>query len=285
MVYQLTPTDSRYPNLLQKLEHRPTQLFVSGSVEVLSNPSIAVVGTRKMTSYGRYVTKKFVDELVACGLTIVSGLALGVDGEAHRAALAAGGKTIAVLAHGLDRVSPVEHRSLAGDILSNNGALLSEFPAGMEAQKYTFVQRNRIIAGMTLGTLVTEAGSKSGAKITANCAAEYGRPVFAVPGPITNQFSEGTKDLVNIGAKVVTSAKDILEELSMSASNVTQQHLFQSDLEKEVFSAISSSAGNATQDLLVRKLHTPLSLLQEPLLMLEMRGEIACVGHTYIAKM
>lgn len=284
MVHQLFPSNSAYPSLLKSVEDKPKQLFVKGAVEVLSLPSVAVVGTRNMTSYGRYATQKFVEELVGYGFVIVSGLALGVDGQAHRTALACGGKTIAVLAHGLDRVSPVEHTTLAGDIVEAGGALISEFPKGFGAQKFSFVRRNRIIAGMAAGVLVVEAGHKSGTKITAGLAAEYGRPVFAVPGPITSQFSEGTKDLVNLGAKLVTSAEDMIEELrlpvaaTLDNTSIGQTHLFDTPTEQHLFETIRRESGSATLNTLATGLGERVEVIQQLLLSLEMKGYIHRVG-------
>jgi DNA processing protein len=212
-------------------------------------------------------------------------LALGVDGEAHRTALACGGKTIAVLAHGLDRVSPVEHAGLAGDILSSGGAVVSELPQRVGIQQFSFPRRNRIIAGLAYGVLVTEAAHKSGAKITARLAAEQGKPVFAVVGPMTSQFSEGTKDLVNLGAKLVSGVEDILEELTPPLKNQQLETHSQtqraSKFETEIFSAIAKEQGSATVNSLATALRKDLNTVQSALLMLEMQGAIQCVGNRY----
>ena len=212
-ILRISPHQESYPALLKPLSDKPKQLFYIGTSPSELGQCIAVIGTRTMTSYGQYVTDYFVRDLIAAGFTIVSGLALGVDGAAHRAALKYGGKTVAVLAHGLDHISPTDHTQLAQEIIQSGGTLISEHPSGKPALKYSFRQRNRIIAGISLGVLIIEAGVRSGTQITARFAADYGRPVFAVPGPITNQYSEGTKMFVNNGAKLVTSIGDIMEEL------------------------------------------------------------------------
>ncbi|HZZ98464.1 MAG TPA: DNA-processing protein DprA [Candidatus Saccharimonadia bacterium] len=287
MIHQFAEDSGNYPDLLRQTPDKPKKLFVKGNVEVLAQPSVAVVGTRNMTSYGKYATQQLVEGLVGSGFAIVSGLALGIDGEAHRTALACGGKTIAVLAHGLDRVFPVEHEGLAGDILSNGGALVSELPEGMGVQKFSFPRRNRIIAGLAMGVLITEAAHKSGAKITARLAAEYGRPVFAVAGPMTSQFSEGTKDLVNLGAKLVTTIEDMLEELPMQISTKrttksSSPETFESELEHRLFIEVQKEQGQATINMLAASVQKDINDVQAALLMLEMKGAIQCVGNIYL---
>jgi DNA processing protein len=212
----LTLEDINYPKLLEETEFAPFLLFIKGNTATLNKPSIAVVGTRKMTDYGRRVTTSLVSDL-ASKLTIVSGLARGVDGWAHRVCLQNKGKTVAVLGHGLDQIYPPEHRSLAEEIIKSGGALVSEYPLGYPINKVNFPQRDRILAGMTLGTLVIEGGQKSGTKITAGFAADYGREVFCVPGPIDSPQSDGSAELIQQGAKLVTKAQDIYDELNIDS--------------------------------------------------------------------
>ena len=211
----ITIEDKRYPKLLKEIDFAPFILFIKGSIEVLNRPGITVVGTRKMTEYGRQVTGKLVREL-AKKLTIFSGLARGVDGWAHRVCLGVGGKTVAVLGHGLERIYPPEHAGLAEEIISHGGALVSEFPLDYQLNKQNFPRRDRILAGLTLGTLVIEGGEKSGTKITAGFAADYGREVFCVPGPIDSPTAAGPALLIQQGAKLVTKVEDIWEELSLT---------------------------------------------------------------------
>lgn len=210
----ITIEDDNYPKLLKETDYPPFILFVRGSIEALNQPGLTVIGTRKMTEYGRWAASHFVSRLVK-KLVIVSGLARGIDGWAHRVCLGNHGKTIAVLGHGLERVYPAEHRGLAEEIVNSGGALVSEYPLDYPIGKTNFPQRDRILAGLSLGTLVVEGGQKSGTKITAGFAADYGREVFCVPGPIDSPASAGPAELIQNGAKLVTKVEDILEELDL----------------------------------------------------------------------
>ena len=206
--------DNRYPRLLKEIPDPPECLYVLGSGSKINlNKTIAVVGTRNVTLYGREITKKLVMELVAHGFTIVSGLALGVDTVAHETAIDAGGKTIAVLGCGIDIIAPPSNARLYWDIVGGHGAIVSEIPPGIRTDKKRFVTRNRIISGLSLGVVVIEGTDHSGTLITAKYAAEQGREVFAVPGPVTSKYSRASSILLKNGAKLVESASDILEEL------------------------------------------------------------------------
>ncbi|MCX6724559.1 MAG: DNA-processing protein DprA, partial [Candidatus Shapirobacteria bacterium] len=186
-----TLVDKNYPENLKKIDNPPYVLFVKGKIKPQDELALAVVGTRKMTAYGREVTESLTQQLVNFGLTIVSGLARGVDTTAHQTVLQNGGRTIAVLACGLDIIYPPENKKLAEEIANGHGVLVSEFPPGHQAVPGNFPARNRIISGLSLGTLVIEGAQDSGALITARHAADQGREVFAVPGPITSQNSAG----------------------------------------------------------------------------------------------
>jgi len=206
--------DKDYPILLKKISDPPPVLYIKGTILPQDSLAIGVVGTRQITSYGREVTEHLVRDLIACGFTIVSGLARGVDSLAHRLALGNGGRTIAVLGSGLDKIYPPEHKALAEEIVAENkGALVSQLSLGTQPLKGHFPSRNRIISGLSLGVLVTEGAHKSGAKITSEYALKEKRPVFAVPGPITSPMSEGPADLIKQGAKLVTKVDDILKEI------------------------------------------------------------------------
>lgn len=211
----LTWADKEYPLYLKEIADPPPVLYVRGDIQTRDQWAVAVVGTRRFTSYGKHVTRQLVGDLARSGATIVSGLARGIDGVAHQAALEAGGRTLAVLGSGIGQVYPPEHRTLAQQIASS-GALLSDFPSDTPPEAGNFPRRNRIISGLSLGVLVVEAGRKSGALITANYALEQGRDVFAVPGNINARSSMGTNRLIQEGAKLVLSAEDILEELNMT---------------------------------------------------------------------
>lgn len=208
----ILPWDNGYPAILKQIHTPPGALFWRGA-PLDSRIWIAVVGTRKMSTYGKNATNQIVSGLVAQGAGIVSGLALGIDGAAHKAALANNGKTVAVLGSGIDDASiyPPSHKNLAEQILLAGGALLSEFPPGTKGLPHHFPQRNRIIAGLCRATVVVEADRKSGSVLTAKCALDENREVFAVPGPITSEFSRGTHSLLKEGAALCETAEDILK--------------------------------------------------------------------------
>jgi DNA processing protein len=210
-------SDPDYPVLLREITDPPMMLYVIGQREALSNPQLAIVGSRNPSPMGRENAQAFARSLAAAGLTVTSGLALGVDGAAHRGALAAGGTTIAVTGTGLDRVYPARHRELAHEIVAH-GALVSEFALGTPPLPENFPIRNRLISGLSLGTLVVEAALASGSLITARLATEQGREVFAIPGSIHAPQARGCHALIRQGAKLVETAQDILEELGPLAS-------------------------------------------------------------------
>ena len=207
----VTYWDDDYPPYLKEIYDPPLALFVQGELECDGNPCLAVVGTRKYSQYGRNCTENIVAGLIQNGFTIVSGMARGIDGLAHQTALAEGGKTVAVLGCSLDVVYPIEHKKLKEQI-AQNGAVISEFPFTTEPEGVNFPRRNRIISGLSRGTLIIEAGEKSGALITAAYALDQNREVFALPGDINRRQSEGCNQLIKTGkAALVTSAKDILD--------------------------------------------------------------------------
>jgi DNA processing protein len=216
----ITIRDQNYPRLLKEIYSFPPLLYVRGKLDLNNNFPLAVVGTRKITGYGQQAAQEIVSRLGAAGLTIISGLALGIDACAHQAALDGGGKTIAVLGSGLDQIYPAANRKLAREITENNGAVISEFPPGTIPYKSNFPLRNRLISGLSLGTLVIEAGEKSGALITARYALEQNREVFAVPGSIYSAMSVGSNELIKLGAKTVTSGEDILQTLNLYSARV-----------------------------------------------------------------
>ncbi|MCH5155806.1 MAG: DNA-processing protein DprA [Clostridiales bacterium] len=212
----VTRADPIYPSMLmQKEVDPPPVLYYKGDLSILRQPCLAVVGTRQASQYGRYVTEHIVTEL-ASAFTIVSGMATGIDGYAHRAALSAGGKTVAVLGSGLFNASPASNLRLF-DQICQDGLAISEYTPDTHATEYTFPQRNRIISGASRGVLVVEASLRSGSLITANCALDQGRDVFAIPGDIDKQRSQGTNRLIKSGAIAVTCADDILDYYSIKA--------------------------------------------------------------------
>lgn len=211
----VTLNDKDYPPLLKQIINPPFVLYYKGSKEALnSSPTIAVVGSRRTTNYGREVTWNFVQDLVAAGFTVVSGLAIGVDAVSHTGALDGKGKTIAVLGCGVDCCTPLENQKLYNRILSEKSAVVAEVPPGYSPFKGSFPARNRIIAGLSLGVLVTEGAEDSGSLITADYGLKFNRPVFAIPGPITSDLSKGPYKLISKGAKLVTSASEIISDLN-----------------------------------------------------------------------
>jgi len=213
--------DPRYPSLLKEIPDPPIVLFVRGNVDLLSLPQIAIVGSRNATPGGCETAHRFAGHLGRSGFCITSGLALGIDAAAHHGALDTAASTIAVLGTGPNVVYPHRHQDLA-DTIAGNGALISEFPPGTPPRREQFPQRNRIISGIAVGTLVVEAGIRSGALITARFSAEQGREVFAIPGSIHNPMAKGCHQLIKSGAKLVETAADIVDELSGILAGIVQ---------------------------------------------------------------
>lgn len=211
----LTYKDKDFPENLRGLSDQPLILYYKGKLLKRDKNAVAIVGSRKITSYGRDVAGKFASELATYGVTIVSGLAFGVDVAAHKACLDVGGRAIAVLASGLDSITPVSNSWLGKEIIKKGGAIVSEYPLEHMPQKSDFPERNRIISGLSKAVLVIEGAKKSGTLHTASHAAEQGRQVFAVPGQITSLMSEAPHFLIKNGAKMATSTRDILDELDM----------------------------------------------------------------------
>ncbi len=239
----LSPDHLQYPQLLKQISAAPLGIFVKGNLQALAAVApLAVVGTRQMTPYGKSVLKELIPILASSGVVIVSGLAYGVDALAHKIALEHDAQCIAVLAHGLDQVHPTQHAQLAQRLVDQGGCLVSEYPIGMEPRPQLFPARNRIISGLSRGTLVIEASQKSGSLITAKYALEQNRDVYAIPGSIFGQQQQGTNSLLSRGAQVVLSSKDLLEKLSLDAALAyapEQRTLcFESPEEQRVYDAL-----------------------------------------------
>jgi DNA processing protein len=284
----ITIKDGKYPKLLKEIFSPPALLYVKGNLENLNQQfNIAVVGTRKVSNYGRQITSELVKPLSQNGFTITSGLALGVDALAHQAALEVKGKTIAVLGSGIDQQSiyPTSNRFLAKSILDNDGTIVTEFPIGMLPLKHNFPTRNRIIAGLSLGTLVIEAAESSGALITAYCSLEQNREVFAVPGSLYNRNSIGTHKLIQKGAKLVTSYQDILEELNLHdvKNYVANQKVLPQTLEeKNIMDILDKDPKHIDQ--IIKETNLSTSLVSSTLSLMEMKGLIKNLGgQNYIA--
>jgi DNA processing protein len=285
----LTRDDPSYPSRLAQIPAPPILLFVRGDPQVLQDPMLAIVGSRNPTASGRETTRELARDLGACGLTVASGLALGIDGEAHQGALESG-RTIAVLGTGPDRIYPAAHRELARRI-ARNGALVTEYLPGSAPIGRNFPRRNRIISGLSLGTLVTEAALQSGSLITARYAIEQGREVFAVPGSIHNPLARGCHALIRAGAKLVESATDILEELApvlgalVKAPDASARSCMKDtvSLDEDHLRLLENLDHDpvATDDL-VRRTGLPAQSVASMLLLLELEGYVlSCPGGRY----
>lgn len=267
----LPATSPKFPLLLKEIPDPPVGLFVQGQLR--EGLTIAIVGTRSASSYGRQVTRELSEALARAGTIIVSGLALGIDGVAHEGTIAAGGSTVAIMPCGLDRVYPASHGGLARRILESKGALVSEFGMGVSPLKHHFPIRNRIIAGMASGVLVTEAPERSGALLTAYLALEYNRDVFAVPGPITSPTSCGTHRLLRSGAQLVACAEDVLANYHMTVPTLRISEDSLSDVERLVLSHCSREPRTVDQIQNLSRLNT--SVINATLVCLQMKGWIS----------
>ena len=278
----LTLYDKKYPALLSQISDAPFLLYVKGSktkIPIDLSKTIGIVGTRHVTSYGTEVTKNLVAELVLHGFTIVSGLAYGVDAIAHEAAMKNNGNTIAVLGCGIDIVAPSSNANLYTQIATGGGAIVSEMPLGLRPSKGLFPARNRIISGLSLGIVVTEGADDSGALITARFAAEQGREVFAVPGPITSPYSRGPAKLLKNGAKLVESASDILDELGIAQTAKVEAKstiLGETKEEQKIIDVLQKERMHI--DTLVHRTNLTIVEVAATLTVLEMRNVVKDFG-------
>jgi len=282
----LTWRDPDYPARLREIPDPPPVLYLKGNLRPEDARAVAVVGTRRPTPYGRQATAHLVEGLARAGVTVVSGLALGIDGVAHRTALEAGGRTLAVLACGLDRVYPPEHRDLA-EAVARSGALLSEFPPGTRPEAHNFPRRNRLLSGLALGVLVVEAPEASGALITVRWALDQGREVMAVPGPIFSPASRGALRLLQEGARLVMEVEDILEEVGLAPGAPVQAPLPgldapEDEAERALLEALAS--GPLHIDDLVRQTNLPVAQVTATLTLLEVRGRVRSLGGMHFAR-
>lgn len=283
-----------YPFLLRDIPDPPPVLYVLGDVEILRQTQLAMVGSRNPTPAGKDNALQFAASLAEMGIVITSGLALGIDAAAHEGALRAKGRTIAVAGTGVDRVYPAQHRKLAHQIVAEGGAIISEYPLAAPPLKHQFPRRNRLISGLSLGTLVVEAAQSSGSLITARLAMEQGREVFAIPGSIHNPLAKGCHQLIRQGAKLVETAQDILEELGallplhaqvlMSSSGKQHDSIsnqaFVPDVDHEqVLNAMGYEP--ADPDVLVQRTGLPIEHIASMLLTLELNDVILSVPGGY----
>ncbi|MCS6834614.1 MAG: DNA-processing protein DprA [Anaerolineae bacterium] len=277
----ITLADDSYPTLLRKISNPPAVLYVRGELLQEDDLALAVVGTRRATHYGKDAARYLARELAANGVTIISGLAQGIDSAAHEGALEGQGRTVAIFGSGIDQVYPREHQPLAERIVQR-GALVSELPIGTPPQALNFPRRNRIMSGMALGVLVVEAPAKSGALITVESALEQGRDVFAVPHSIFNAAGSGTNQLIQEGAKLVMGPQDILSELQISyqqneTERRTQEVVPESPLEAALLAELSSEPRHV--DDLIRQLGLSSAEVLAALAILELKGLAQMTGH------
>lgn len=285
----ITPHHSAYPPLLKETHGAPPVLFVQGNVKLLARPQIAIVGSRNPTPIGCENAMKFAHHFSNVGFTVTSGLALGIDGAAHKGALLGVGNTIAVLGNGLDIIYPAIHRALAHEISNNGGALVSEFPIGTPPLHAHFPRRNRIISGLSVGILVVEATLNSGSLITAKAALDQGREVFAIPGSIHNPLAKGCHALIRQGAKLVETAEDVSEELGAilkyvirSKEELANKPALTKNLERSEEALLSQVGYDCTPvDVVVMRTGLTAKAVSIMLLELELKGLVASVPGGY----
>ncbi len=286
--YVICYDDDDYPPLLKEIPDYPPLLYCSGDIELLKNPQVAIVGSRKCTPGGARTARNFAATLAQAGLTITSGMAVGIDSQAHLGALSCGGKTIAVTGTGLDRIYPSQNKQLAYDI-HENGLLVSEFPLGTGPNKENFPRRNRIISGLSVATVIVEATRRSGSLITARQALEQGREVFAIPGSIQNPQARGCHQLIREGATLVDQTSDIIEELG-SLLGFIAEHIppaneaTKSQLSQESIDLLDTIGYDpVSTDVLIERSGLTINKLSSMLLLLELNDLIeSAPGGCYI---
>lgn len=287
--YLLSITDSHYPQLLKDIADPPPVLYVIGDIELLHKPQLAMVGSRNASRSGAKTAQSFSNHLASAGLCITSGLAMGIDSAAHRGALEADGMTIAVTGTGLDGIYPARNKQLAAEIASN-GTLISEFPIGTRPLAENFPRRNRIISGLSLGTLVVEAAVKSGSLITARVANEQGREVFAIPGSIHNPMARGCHQLIRQGAKLVETADDILEELGpllkLEKTPITSELTDAENLDEDHKRVLQAIDYDPTPvDMIIKRSELSAQEVSSILLILELNGDISSEAGGYYIRL
>jgi len=273
----VSPQQHKYLQIIDTIAKKPERLYFVGNLPDERVPTVAIVGTRKPTPYGREVTYNLAYDLAKRGIVIISGLALGVDAIAHRAALDAGGTTIAVLANGVDMIYPATNRGLADDILRSGGAIISEYEPGVEARDFQFLARNRIVSGLSDAVVVTEAAARSGTLATVTHALDQGREVFVVPGNITSPQSAGSNNILKQGAHPITSADDIIEVIAPHLlQNQSILPLGDNALESTIIALIQS--GIRDGDQLQQQSGSGVSEFSQALTMMEINGHLRALG-------
>lgn len=274
-----------YPKILKNIKKVPKKLYINGNLDILNSNCIAIVGSRKNTKYGEKWCKKFAQEFIKYNLTIVSGMALGIDKIAHKTAIRNGGKTIAVLPSGLENIYPEENLELYNEIILNGGCVISEYEPKINASSKNFLERNRIVSGLSLGTVVIEAAYRSGTSVTAKIAKEQGRDVFCIPGSLDNPKSIGTNNLIKEFAKIVTSPKDVinnynfLHKIEVNSNTLVKEQI--PEEYKKIYSLITDIPININD--IAKKSLLELREVSSKLTMLELDGKVVKLpGNMYI---
>ncbi len=275
-IKKVSKKHNHYPAYLREITYPPKELFYIGETLTEYLPSVTIVGSRKLSNYGKEVTYRLAYDLARQGITIVSGLALGADGVAHQGALDAGGRTIAVLACGLDEIYPASHRNLAIDILKKGGTIISEYAVGTQPFKQNFIARNRIVSGLSDMVVITEAAEASGSLVTANFAIEQNKLVGAIPGLITSGSSKGTNNLLKSGAQIITDAQDILDSLGIIKGQAREE-VFGDTKEEQIIIDIMKEGVSELDQIQIKSQLEP-ALFSQTITMLEISDKIRPLG-------
>lgn len=276
-INKITKNHKQYPSYLLEIMYPPKELFILGEPLEDYLPAVTIVGARKLTNYGKEVTYRLAYDLAKAGITVVSGLALGADGVAHQAAVDAGGRTIAVLAGGLDNIHPATHRNLAIEILKKGGTIISEYEEGVPSLKQNFIARNRLVSGLSDMVIITEAAEASGSLVTARYALEQNKLVGAIPGPITSSMSIGANNLIKTGAMPITSAQDVLDALGLKAKELERAEVMGDTPEEQIILDLLKEGISEQEVLQIKSELNPVAFSQT-MTMLEISGKIRPLG-------
>lgn len=284
IIRKIELNDDAYPDMLRHIKNPPKQLYYAGDVSLLKGRNVAIVGSRKYTVYGKNVASMIGRRLAESGINVVSGLAFGIDAFAHEGVVEAGGRGIAVLGSGIRKMSPVRNRDLMYKLVEGGGVVISEYPPDMPAEKYTYPERNRIISGLSEMTVVVEANYKSGALITAQFAADQGRPVYAVPGNINSQFSMGSNLLIRDGAVPLIVIDDIVREMNMNVITDEKTGASLGADEKAILGIIKQHSGIGVDEI-ADAVNERVSRVNSILTVMEIKGVIeSYAGKFHLAK-
>ncbi len=276
-INKIIKNHKQYPPYLLEIASQPKELYYIGEPPEDYLPAVTIVGARKITAYGKDITYKLAYDLAKQGITIISGLALGVDGVAHQGAIDAGGRTIAVLAGGLDEITPPSHRNLAIEILKKHGTIMSEYPAGTPSLKQHFIARNRIVSALSDMVIIAESAESGGSLATANFALEQNKLVGAVPGNVTSSQSVGTNNLIKSGAIPITMAQDVLDALGLQASEKAREEVFGDTKEEQIIIDIMKQGITELDQIQIKSELEP-SVFSQTITMLEISDKIRPLG-------